>query len=108
MPTQIEVNTKLKSLSFPVEFDHVKVGTKVPFGEYTFSVSPVSADNVAFIKGYEYDMNIYVSKLSAKIDKEVEDMFKALEIVWTRSEPVYIEDSKAYQINYQFGFLGDS
>ena len=106
MATQSEVNTKLKSLSFPVEFDHVKVGTKVPFGEYTFTITPVSADNKVYVKGYEYDLNIYVSKLDAKIDQEVEKMFDDLEIVWTRSQPTYIEDSKAYQITYQFGFIG--
>ena len=106
MPTQKTVNDKLKTLSFPVEFAHVKVGTKVPFGEYTFSVTPVSADNKVYVKGYEYDLNIYVSKLDPKIDAEVEKMFDDLEIVWTRSEPVYIEASKAFQITYQFGFIG--
>lgn len=108
MPTQKTVNDKLKTLSFPVEFDHVKVGTKVPFGEYTFSVSPVSADDKVLIKGFEYDLNIYVTKLDTKIDAEVEKMFDDLEIVWTRSEPTYIEDSKCYQITYQFGFVGDA
>ena len=108
MPSQKTVNEKLKSLSFPVEFDHVKVGTKIPFGEYTFSVTPISADDSVYIKGFEYDFNVYVSKLDVKIDAEVEKMFADLGIVWTRSEPTYIEDDKCFQISYQFGFVGDA
>lgn len=108
MPSQKQVNTKLKSLSFPVEFDHVKVGTKIPFGEYTFSITPTAADNKALIKGFEYTFTVYVGKLDSKIDAEVEAMFDELEIAWTRDEPTYIEDSKCFSIPYHFGFIGDS
>lgn len=108
MPTQTQVNQKMKTLSFPVEFDHVKVGTKTPFGEYTFSVTPVSADNKVLIKGFEYSFRVFLAKLDAKIMNEIEKMFDELEIVWTMNDPVYIEESKCFELEYLFGFVGDA
>lgn len=106
MPTQKQVNQKLKNLSFKVDFDHVDVGTKVPFGEYSFSITPVSADNSVLIKGFEYSFRVYVTKLDQKIFDEIEAALDELEIVWTMSEPTYIQDSKCYQVEYNFGFVG--
>ena len=106
MPTQKQVNQKLKNLSFKVDFDHVDVGTKVPFGEYSFSITPVSADNSVLIKGFEYSFRVYMTKLDQKIMDEVEAALDELEIVWTMSEPTYIQDSKCYQVEYNFGFIG--
>lgn len=106
MPTQKQVNQKLKNLSFTVDFDHVAVGTKVPFGEYSFSITPVSADNSVLIKGFEYSFRVYMTKLDQKILDEVEAALDELEIVWTMSEPTYIQDSKCYQVEYNFGFVG--
>lgn len=108
MPTQKQVNLTLKNLSFPVEFDHVPVGTKVPFGEYSFSITPVSADNSVLIKGFEYSFRVYMTKLNQKIFNEIEAALAQLEIVWTMAEPTYIQDSKCYQVEYDFGFVGDS
>lgn len=108
MPTQKQVNRILKNLSFPVEFDHVPVGTKVPFGEYSFSITPVSADNSVLIKGFEYSFRVYMTKLNQKIFNEIEAALAQLEIVWTMAEPTYIQDSKCYQVEYDFGFIGDS
>lgn len=108
MPTQKQVNLTLKNLSFPVEFDHVPVGTKVPFGEYSFSITPVSADNSVLIKGFEYSFRVYMTKLDQKIFNEIEAALAQLEIVWTMAEPTYIQDSKCYQVEYDFGFVGDS
>lgn len=108
MPTQKQVNLTLKNLSFPVEFDHVPVGTKVPFGEYSFSITPVSADNSVLIKGFEYSFRVYMTKLDQKIFNEIEAALAQLEIVWTMAEPTCIQDSKCYQVEYDFGFVGDS
>ncbi len=108
MPTQKQVNQKLKNLSFKVDFDHVAVGTKVPFGEYSFSITPVSADNSVLIKGFEYSFRVYMTKLDQKILDEVEAALDELEIVWTMSEPTYIQDSKCYQVEYDFGFIGET
>lgn len=108
MPTQKTVNQKLKNLSFTVELDHVPVGTKVPFGEYSFSITPVSADNSVLIKGFQYSFRVYMTKLDPKILSEVETALDELEIVWTMNEPTYIEDSKCFQVEYNFGFLGES
>ena len=106
MPTQKQVNLTLKNLSFPVEFDHVPVGTKVPFGEYSFSITPVSADNSVLIKGFEYSFRVYIAKLDQKIFDKIEAALAELEIVWTMSEPTYIQDSECYQVEYNFGFVG--
>lgn len=108
MPTQKQVNQTLKNLSFPVEFDHVPVGTKTPFGEYSFSITPVSADNSVLIKGFEYSFRVYMTKLDQKIFNKIEAALAQLEIVWTMAEPTYIQDSKCYQVEYDFGFIGDS
>lgn len=108
MPTQKQVNQKLKNLSFKVDFDHVDVGTKVPFGEYSFSITPVSADNSVLIKGFEYSFRVYMTKLDQKIFDEIEAALDELEIVWTMSEPTYIQDSKCYQVEYNFGFVGEA
>ena len=101
-----DVITMLNSFSFPCDFDHAKIGNKVPFSTYTFSASGVSADNTIYVKTYEFTFRVYVSKLSKLLDKEIEDKFAENEIVWTRSEPTYIEDSKVYEIDYEFGIVG--
>ena len=90
------------------DFDHVAVGTKVPFGEYSFSITPLSADNSVLIKGFEYSFRVYMTKLDQKIFDEVEAALDELEIVWTMSEPTYIQDSKCYQVEYDFGFIGET
>jgi hypothetical protein len=49
-----------------------------------------------------------MTKLDQKIFDEVEAALDELEIVWTMSEPTYIQDSKCYQVEYDFGFVGAS
>lgn len=101
-----DVVSAMAALSFPVEFDHVKIGTHVPFGTYTFSVEPVSADNSVLIKQYQFTLRIFTEKLDAELDAEIEKMFSDLDIVWTRDEPEYDEDSETYEIDYDFGVIG--
>ena len=105
--TVSEVVTMFKSLSFPVEPDHVSLGTKVPFGEYEYDITPFSADGIAYINRYSFMLRVYVPKLNSKIDKELSDLFKNNEIVWTRSAPIWIDDSKVYELDYEFGVIGE-
>lgn len=103
--TLVDYIAMFKTLSFPVEFDHVENGTKVPFGTYTYSQPNFSADDVVFVPMYSFTFRVFVSKLDPKIDQEIETMFRNFEIAWQRDEPVYIEDSKAYEIDYSFGVI---
>lgn len=89
-----------------VDLDHVKVGTKTPFGVYTFEIDTTSADNGVYVKGYQFTLSIYVPKLSSKLDNDIETAFQNNDIVWTRSAPTWVEDSNVFQYDYTFGVLG--
>lgn len=102
-----DFSTRVKALSFPVDFDHVKVGTKIPFGSWSYSVTPVSADDDCLIKGFSCQLRLFIKKMDKAIFSEVEAMFSELGIVWTRDEPIYIEESKAFEVDYNFGFIGE-
>ena len=97
----------MSSFSFPVEFDHVKIGTRVPFGTYTYEIPNVGADNAVYVPMYQFELRVYVEKLDAKIDKEIADAFKLNEITWTRDAPIYMSDSNAYEIGYHFGIISE-
>lgn len=94
-----------KTLSFRVEFDHVKNGTKTPFGTYTYKQPNFSADDRVFVPTYQFELRVFVSKLDPEIESEIEKLFFDNEIAWSKDEPVYIEDSNAYEIDYSFGFV---
>lgn len=101
-----DVTTMMKS--FPLtacEFDHVDIGTKVPFGEYTFSIDTFSTDNKVSAKIYTVTLMIYTPKLDAKLDQAIETGLSDNELSWTRSDPEWIEDSKMYGIMYTFSFV---
>ena len=94
-----------KTLSFPVELDHMKDGVKTPFGTYTFRQPNFSADDRVFVKTVQFELRVFVSKLDPAIDAEIEKLFFDNEIAWSKDEPVYIEDSNAYEIDYSFGVI---
>lgn len=100
-----EMTTALASLSFPVEFDHVKAGTYVPFATYTFSIEGYSADCAVYTKGYQFMLRVFLEKLDATIDAEIETLLAANKIVWTRDDPIYYEDMEVFEIDYNFGIL---
>lgn len=103
-----DVTTMLKSLPLTAcEFDHVKIGTKVPFGEYTFSEDTFSGDNKVLVKLYTVTLMIYTAKLDAKLDAAIEKALSDNELSWRRSVPEWMEDSSMYGIEYTFQFLDD-
>lgn len=103
--TSFEVMAALETLPFPVRFDHIDNEPAAPFGVYTFSVSPMSADNIAYMKTFEFTLRVFVEKLDAAIDAAIETLFRNNEIVWTRDEPQYYEESALYEIDYNFGIV---
>lgn len=103
--TSFELIAAFRTLSFPVRFDHIEQDDTEPFAVYTFSVSPMSADNSAYIKLFDFTFRLFVDKLDAAIDAEIETFFRNHEIVWTRDEPQYYEESALYEIDYNFGIV---
>ena len=95
------------SFSFPVEFDHVTGGKLVPFAVYTYSMPNIGADNKIYLKSIQFMLRVFVEKLDAKIDKEIEDAFENNDIAWNREEPTYIDDAALYEIDYSFGIISE-
>ena len=104
-----EILTGFKSLSFPIEFDHVKNGTTVPFGTYTFDTSNnFDADDVVFCPRALVELRVFMEKLDAKLMTEIETFFKTNEISWTKTIVGFYEDSNTYEVDYTFGCLDDT
>lgn len=104
--TDLEVISMLKTLSFGIAPDHDPIGQKVPFATYSYKVDPYSAGDTAYINRYSFKIRLFLKKLDQKIFKEIESKFLQNEIVWTRSEPTWIDDSDVFEIDYSFGTIG--
>lgn len=104
--TDLEVISMLKTLSLGIAPDHNPIGQKVPFATYSYTVTPYSASDTAYINRYAFMVRVFMSKLDQKIFKEIESKFLQNEIVWTRSEPIWIDDSNVFEIDYEFGTIG--
>ena len=102
--TLTELLAKFTTLSFPVRFDHVEDGTRIPFGVLTFSQNNFAADNMVYIEMSQFDLRVYLDKLDGLIMSEVKDFLNTNELPY-ELQITYIDDAKAYELDYTFGAI---
>lgn len=100
-----EIISMMNSFSFPVDLDHVTPGKKVVYAVYSFATNNVGADETVYIESYQFTLRVFTPKLDSKLDKEIKDAFALHEITWTRDEPTWIDDAKAFELDYNFGII---
>lgn len=102
-----DVIAVLKTLPFPVFYDHAPIGTKVPFATITTEQpNNFAADNSVFMESYRVTLTCYFEKKDKTQERAVKDLLNNNSFVWSRSD-VYVDDNACYAEEYTFGILAE-
>lgn len=97
----------LKTLPFPVFYDHAEIGTKVPFGTIqTEQPNNFAADNSVYFESYRVTLTCYFEKKDPTKEAAVKKLLNDNGFSWTKSE-TYVEDNNCYAIAFEFGILAE-
>lgn len=97
------VNLKefLEQTELPVVYHHWEKPPDLPYLVYVFSGSDnFGADDRVYVKGDNYDVELYSDKKDPVTEKLVEDLFDEYDIYYEKSE-VWIEKEKMYEVIYE-------
>ena len=90
----------LKTSGLPVAYHHFAQPPTPPYIVYLFSYSSnFGADNKAYNKQPNYQVELYTTGKDPASDKLIEDLFDAHEIYWDKTE-TYIDSEGLYQVLY--------
>jgi hypothetical protein len=91
----------LKTSGLPVAYHHFAQPPTPPYIVYLFSYSSnFGADNKAYNKQPNYQVELYTTKKDPVSEKLIEDLFDAHEIYWDKTE-TYIDSEGLYQVLYE-------
>ena len=90
-----------KTSGLPVAYHHFAQPPTPPYIVYLFSYSSnFGADNKAYNKQPNYQVELYTTKKDPASEKLIEDLFDAHEIYWDKTE-TYIDSEGLYQVLYE-------
>ena len=93
--------TLLKTIGLPVAYHHYVSPPSPPYVVYLFTYSGnFSADNTAYIKSNNYQIELYTTNKDPVSEKLIEDLFDAGDMFWDKSEES-IESEGLYQVVYE-------
>jgi len=91
----------LKSTGLPIAYHHFVSPPTPPYIVYLFSYSSnFGADNRAYSKQSNYQVELYTAKKDPVREKLIEDLFDEHDIFWEKTE-TYIESEDLYQVLYE-------
>lgn len=97
----INLKEFLEQTGFPVTYHHWKKPPDLPYLVYLFTDSDnFGAEDRVYIKGDNYDVELYTDKKDTASEKIVEDLFDEYDIYYEKSE-VYIESEEMYEVIYE-------
>ena len=93
--------TLLKTTNLPVAYHHFASPPGPPYIVYLFAYnSNFGADNKAYNKQPNYQVELYTTKKDPVSEKLIEDLFDEHDIYWEKTE-TYIEGEGLYQVLYE-------
>ncbi len=91
----------LKKLNLPVAYGAFKNKVDAPYIVYLGSGNEnFKADNKVYNSQKNYRIEYYYKLKDEEKEEEIEKIFNDNEIIWEKSEDIYISDEKLYMINY--------
>lgn len=91
----------LKSTGLPVAYHHFVQPPTLPYIVYLFSYSSnFGADNRAYSKQSNYQVELYTKHKEPTTEKLIEDLFDENDIFWEKTE-TYIESEGLFQVLYE-------
>ncbi|MDY4128697.1 hypothetical protein [Peptostreptococcus porci] len=97
----IEVLDDIKNIGIPVAYGKFESTQKPPFIVYFGSgESTFLADNTQYYSEDNYVLEYYYTRKSRKKEKELEQIFKEHEIMYDKTDDIYIDSEKIYLIKY--------
>lgn len=91
----------LKTSGLPVAYHHFAQPPTPPYIVYLFSYSSsFGADNKAYNKQPNYQVELYTTKKDPVSEKLIEDLFDEHDIYWEKTE-TYIDSEDLYQVLYE-------
>ncbi len=91
----------LCQLNIPVAYSHFKRRVKPPFLVYFGSGSSnLKADNKVYSKFNSYQIEYYFVNKDEKKEEEIEDLLNSNDIVWEKSEDIYLDSEDLHMIVY--------
>lgn len=99
--TLAELKKLLDTTGYPVAYSHFEKEQKLPFITYlTPSTSNLIADNYAYQKFHNVDIELYTKKKDLAAEQKLESILDKNDLPYDVTE-VYIEDEKVYQRVYE-------
>lgn len=105
-----EVLAILEAFGRPYAYDHFAEGESPdpPFACYLlYGSDNFDADDKVYAKFDVIHIELYTDEKSPDIEKTLEALLDAAEIVWEKSE-VWIESEKLYEVMYEFTVYSDN
>lgn len=97
----VELYNLLNSLGLPVSYRFFKTPPTPPYIVYLFSYSDnFGADNKAYSKEDNYQVELYSAKKDLASEKKIEDLFDNNDIFYEKTE-TYIDSEELYQVLYE-------
>lgn len=91
----------LQTLGIPVAYMKHATTQKLPYLVYFGSgASNFVADNKVYNSENNYTIEYYFDRKSTTTEQKIEKLFNDNEIVWEKSEDIYIKDEEMYLIRY--------
>lgn len=105
---QVQVVALLNTLTdITVDYGYSDISSDLP--KIVISVeqgSNFGADNVVFVQGWDFTLDLYTAEKDSVTEKKVKDLLNNNGIYWTRSE-TYYSDELVYEVEFRFSVLGD-
>lgn len=94
----------LKKLNMPVAYFKFNKRVNPPFLIYRGDGSAnFKADNKVYNSSYNYSLEFYFKEKNENKEREIEELLNENEIIWEKSEDIYIQSENIFLINYYLG-----
>ena len=94
----------LKKLNMPIAYFKFNKRVNPPFLIYRGDGSNnFKADNVVYNSSYNYNLEFYFKDKNEHKEREIEELLNENEIIWDKSEDVYIPSENIFVIYYYLG-----
>lgn len=91
----------LETLNIPVSYFKLNSPTPLPYLIYKGAGSDnAEADNKTYYSANKYELEYYFDKKDETTEKKIEQLLNENEIVWEKSDDIYIQSENMFVIYY--------
>lgn len=97
----MNIHKLLKKFNMPVAYMKFKEKQKLPYIVYYSNGSNnFMAEDIVYYNKYNYTIEYYYDKKKTSVEKEIENIFNENEVLWEKTEDIYVSSENIYLIKY--------